>query len=186
MINIINAVFPNTKLNEEDVVKNAIIKACELLNISSDDTTIEKNIQLYNLFLYQMGLILVGPAGSGKSTSLKILFKVLEIMNNNIVIDSYILNPKSINKYELYGKFDENTDTMHDGILTKIIRKTLENNTDLENRLIFIVFDGDIDPVWAENLNSVLDDCKLYTLPNGERMNITRNFRFVFEVQNLK
>jgi len=133
-----------------------------------------------------MGLILVGPAGSGKSTSLKILFKILEILNSNIVIDAYNLNPKSINKFELYGKFDDNTDTMHDGILTKIIRKTLENNTDLVNRIIFIIFDGDIDPVWAENLNSVLDDCKLYTLPNGERMNITRNFRFVFEVQNLK
>jgi len=64
---------------------------------------------------------------------------------------------------------------MHDGILTKIIRKTLETNTDVSNKWIFIIFDGDIDPVWAENLNSVLDDCKLFTLPNGERMNIPKN-----------
>lgn len=75
---------------------------------------------------------------------------------------------------------------MHDGILTKIIRKSLDSNSEDKNRFIFIVFDGDVDPVWAENLNSVLDDSKLFTLSNGERMNIPKNFRFVFEVQDLK
>ncbi len=42
----------------------------------------------------------------------------------------------------------------------------------------WIIFDGDVDPEWVENLNSVLDDNKLLTLPNGERLAIPPNVRF--------
>lgn len=43
-----------------------------------------------------------------------------------------------------------------------------------------------MDPEWVENLNSVLDDNKLLTLPNGERLSLPPNVRVMFEVQDLK
>ena len=44
----------------------------------------------------------------------------------------------------------------------------------------WIIFDGDVDPEWVENLNSVLDDNKLLTLPNGERLSLPPNVCTVY------
>ena len=46
-----------------------------------------------------------------------------------------------------------------------------------------MVFDGDVDPNWVENLNSVLDDTKQLTLSNGKRLALPSCIRVMFEVQ---
>lgn len=65
-------------------------------------------------------------------------------------------------------------------------RKIIDNVRGEINKRQWIIFDGDVDPEWVENLNSVLDDNKLLTLPNGERLSLPPNVRIMFEVQDLK
>lgn len=48
------------------------------------------------------------------------------------------------------------------------------------------IFDSYIDPEWVESLNSVLDDNRCLTLPNGERLSIPSNVHLIFEVKDLK
>jgi dynein heavy chain 2 len=38
---------------------------------------------------------------------------------------------------------------------------------------------------WVESLNSVLDDNRLLTMPNGERIQFGPNVNFLFETHNL-
>lgn len=72
------------------------------------------------------------------------------------------------------------------GMFTALLRKILNTVHGTATRRHWIVFDGDVDPEWAENLNSVLDDNKLLTLPNGERLQIPPNVRLLFEVDDLR
>uniref|UniRef100_A0A8C9JNR1 Dynein axonemal heavy chain 17 n=1 Tax=Panthera tigris altaica TaxID=74533 RepID=A0A8C9JNR1_PANTA len=46
----------------------------------------------------------------------------------------------------------------------------------------WIVLDGDIDPMWIESLNTVMDDNKVLTLASNERIPLNRTMRLVFEI----
>lgn len=71
-------------------------------------------------------------------------------------------------------------------IVISVFRKIIDNVRGEINKRQWIIFDGDVDPEWVENLNSVLDDNKLLTLPNGERLSLPPNVRVMFEVSNFK
>jgi len=48
-----------------------------------------------------------------------------------------------------------------------------------------MLIDGPVDTLWIESMNSVLDDSKLLTLNNGDRIGLSKNVRLLFEVENL-
>lgn len=50
----------------------------------------------------------------------------------------------------------------------------------------WIVLDGDIDPMWIESLNTVMDDNKVLTLASNERIALSPSMRLLFEISNLK
>ena len=99
---------------------------------------------------------------------------------------AHVIDPKALSKEDLYGSLDPNTREWKDGLFTHILRRIIDNVRGEINKRQWIIFDGDVDPEWVENLNSVLDDNKLLTLPNGERLSIPPNVRIMFEVHSLK
>ena len=50
----------------------------------------------------------------------------------------------------------------------------------------WILLDGDIDPMWIESLNTVMDDNKILTLASNERIAVTPEMKLIFEISNLR
>ena len=184
---LLSGVFPDCKIEEvrEDELKNKIIELCQLRNLNPEKKFIDKILQLYSIQKMHHGVMMVGQSGTGKSAAWKILLEALTALDN-IKGESYIIDPKAVNKENLYGKLDQTTLDWTDGVFTGTLRKILDNQRGESGKRHWIIFDGDVDPEWAENLNSVLDDNKLLTLPHGDRLQIPPNVRIMFEVESLK
>uniref|UniRef100_G3T2Y1 Dynein axonemal heavy chain 9 n=1 Tax=Loxodonta africana TaxID=9785 RepID=G3T2Y1_LOXAF len=50
----------------------------------------------------------------------------------------------------------------------------------------WILLDGDIDPMWIESLNTVMDDNKVLTLASNERIPLNPTMRLLFEISHLR
>merc|ERR1711923_583708 len=93
------------------------------------------------------------------------------------------LNPKAVSNDELYGVINPSTREWKDGLFSNIMRDLANLTCDGPKR---IILDGDIDPMWIESLNTVMDDNKILTLASNERIAVTPEMKLIFEISNLR
>jgi dynein heavy chain 2, cytosolic len=138
---------------------------------------VEKILQLHLACEQRIGVIVVGPSGSGKSLLWQILERAYELQGRRPVV--YKINPKAMPRQQLLGHMNLDTREWTDGVLTAAARKVQKEAVEQRS---WIVCDGDVDPEWIESLNSVLDDnrwasaCVVVPTPSGCRIT-ARTFR---------
>nr|CAI5869002.1 unnamed protein product [Callosobruchus analis] len=179
---IIRDVFKekSIEVNREETLIKCLEESFDELGIVKNNRQINKCLEFYEQLQQRMGVAIVGPPSSGKSTIRNLLHKALAKQGNQI--KCYSFNPKSMPRSSLLGKADSDSNQWSAGVLTNYSLQAASESPDIWS---WISCDGDIDPDWVESLNSVLDDNRLLSLPSGWRIQFGSNVNFVFETDNL-
>jgi dynein heavy chain len=186
---ILSDLFPGVEPTQVDYTefRTALIEEMRAADLQCVESIITKVIQLYETKLTRHGVMVVGDTGSGKSTVWKMLQATLIRLAKSkpetfVPVKTFPVNPKALSLGELYGEFNLSTNEWTDGILSSVMRVAC---SDEKKDQKWIVLDGPVDTLWIESMNTVLDDNKVLTLINGERIALPEQVSLLFEVENL-
>jgi dynein heavy chain len=185
--NIIQDLFPGVEKPDSVNKKlmDQVIETCKELNYQPTVGFLAKITQLYDTTIVRHGLMLVGPTGGGKTANYYALAHAQTAIRHEETFERthyHKLNPKSILQSQMYGDFDPATTEWEDGILAKIMQDCSKDESPDKH---WVVFDGPVDAIWIENMNTVLDDNKKLCLNSGQIIQLTERMTMMFEVEDL-
>jgi dynein heavy chain len=186
---IVSDLFPGIEPPQIDYskFKKAIEEELKADNKQVNFNAINKIIQLYETKNSRHSVMLVGRTQSGKTITWQGLKKCLTRLHREgeqgyQKAQEYTINPKAVSLGELYGEFDLSTGEWSDGILSSVMRTCCADEKPDEK---WIFFDSPVDAVWIESMNSVMDDNKILTLINSERIAMPEQVSLLFETEDL-
>ena len=159
-----------------------IIRQCALQQLQPKDTFVTAVVQLFETVQVRHGLMVVGLTMSGKSGVYNTLARSMTKLDEYEDVVQHVMNPKSITSGQLYGNFDPNTHEWSDGILAELYRRASKDSV----KRNWVLFDGPVDAVWIENMNTVLDDNRKLCLVSGEIIKMSPTMTMMFEAEDLE
>lgn len=117
----------------------------------------KKVIELFETKNSRHSVMILGASGAAKSTTWKTLRGVHSRMRDAgkagwSVVNVYPINPKTLCLGELYGEYNLASGEWCDGVVSSTMRQVCTDNSD---QLHWILFDGPVDAIWIEDMNSV-------------------------------
>ncbi|XP_077782912.1 dynein heavy chain domain-containing protein 1 isoform X3 [Podarcis muralis] len=157
--------------------------------------------QLFQALLGAPGVLLLGPAGGGKTTMWRTLAKALsrlaasdagpgahlaEVSPSSLFqpTSTVCLWPNCLSVAEFVGSLEGSI--WQDGVLSRVLQRaatsTLARRTGEGSSQEWLVLDGAACAEWLEPISSLFSARPSLSLPNGQKLRIPKNVKFLFEM----
>eukprot|EP01065_Artemidia_motanka_P042621 TRINITY_DN5751_c0_g1_i1.p1 TRINITY_DN5751_c0_g1~~TRINITY_DN5751_c0_g1_i1.p1 ORF type:complete len:2793 (+),score=1080.74 TRINITY_DN5751_c0_g1_i1:401-8380(+) len=187
---LVRALFPGVEASPkiDERLKACCRVAVQRLDLLSGDGDIfiDKCLQLDELLGVRHSVFVLGPAGSGKTECIRALREAYCARADDLSFCKVRhLNPKAMSADDMYGYAHEQTKEWRDGHLA-VIFKEFSVLSKTNSCTKWMVLDGIIDAEWIESMNTVMDDNKMLTLANNDRIPLAPSMRMIFEISQLR
>ena len=192
-LRLIRDLFPkfaeNTPPQFDDDLRDLARQVAVETKLTPHPQLLIKAVQFQELLDVRHSVMLLGPAGCGKTTIWRTLQNAQNVGHQKKIAISEPVNPKAVTNEELFGYMTLAKD-WRDGCLSIVMRGMSANDRDLGyydyQTIKWVVLDDDVDTLWIESMNTVMDANKVLTLVSNERIPLTPAMRMVFEVDSLQ
>lgn len=151
--------MPGLTSSESTIFQEVLKDTFRLTEISAHTFNMDEAISK------SRSVILVGAPGSGKTSAVR---RIAGDTSLEIVC------PLALDAQRLFGHLAN--DEWHDGIVTSTVRRAAR----------WLLFDGPLQPWWAESLHSALDDSPKLNLASGETLRVPPSVKIFFETHSME
>eukprot|EP00111_Clytia_hemisphaerica_P005633 TCONS_00016358-protein len=212
-----DAFGPTSSQSHNALLVDAIKEQIKADQLEPKAELITKVLELQSLLCTNQAVIIYGSCATGKSTCYQTLSRALcqfhspwslqadtleSLKNENFArVNLKVVYPNALSQGEIYGCYDQSTQTWNDGLVVKLLRqfslwKDVERSQTFDHTgqdhicsdiQQWLVMDGSVQSSsnWTYEMEGLLDTFKVVVMQNRKRLKTTRTSKLLFEMESL-